>query len=656
MKKIISVLILTLILAISCFVACDNDNKSSGTKVVVDPNHSAIVQETSDYFVCDGESDYVLIYPEDCTDVEKKSATLIADYIEESTGVRLFTKDESYIYLNDNPYAKYIFIGNTIEAQNLGESFSQEELTSQGFKIITDEYDNIYLLGGGDFGTLFSAYEFLKYYIDWDCVAVDEINYIKDTTLFFKRLTVKEVPDFEYRVSGDRQTYDSFVTAQLFRLITAYGNGFMAVNGRLYHTCFEFLPVNEYNNPANPSKYHPDWFSGACTNNETAQTTIQLCYTAHGDSEEYAKMLDTCLNVLKKAVRDNPAIDNIQLSMADNQEWCECEACTSYKNKYGTNSAVVINFCNDLHDLLDQWLEQENINRKINLVFFAYHETTEAPVKDNGDGTYSLIDGFKCNDGVSVFYAPVYAEFTKPFKSEDNYSYYITMKKWSVVSKQLFVWFYSTNYNNYLIPYGNFSSLQTNFESAKEVKVNYMFPEGQHYNSTGHPSGFTYLKEYLESQLMWNVNVDVNVLTDNFFEDYFKDAKEPMRKYYEELRTNFDYMYNVAGASCGIFDDVQDSSFWQEGLLRNWLKYIEEAYTAIEPLKKSNGETYDIVKNRIRIESISVRYLYLSLYGDNNSESDVQMMRELKSDLIDLGFSEAGQGSEVQGVWENWDI
>lgn len=651
MKKSVVVLLGIILLFSVC--ACKKNEPKDDPGTVADPNHSATVEVTNDLFVADGQSSYRIVYPEDASSYEKSAANLIADYIELATGVRLIGCSESVASYGAN--SRYIMVGDTAAAKTLGVDYSADTLTSQGFKIVTEGY-NTFLLGGGDIGTLFAGYEFLKCYIDWDCVAVDEINYLTTSALTFKKLNIVEIPDIEYRVSGDRQTYDSFSVSQLLKLITAYGHGFIAVNGRVYHNCFEYLPANLYNDPSKEETYHPSWYSGPATDNNTAQNSIQLCYSANGDPEEYELMLDTCLETLVSAVKANSDINNIQFSMADNLNWCSCDKCKEYHDKYGTNSAVVIRFCNDLHDKFEEYAAANGMDRKINIVFFAYHETIDAPVSVNADGTYSLIDGLKCKDGVSVFYAPVYADYTKDFVSSTNYNYYETMKKWALVSKDLYLWLYGTNFQNYLIPYGNFDSMQENIRIAKELNVNYLFIEGQHYSSTGHPSGFTYLKEYLQSELMWNVNADVASLTDHFFEDYFKTAAEPMRRYYEELRTNFDYMYRVAGAPCGIFNNVKERSYWQEGMLRGWLNDIDEAYEAIYPLKKTDVEVYDKVKNRIRIESVSVRYLFLSLYGDTTNVQHIEMMRELKADLVDLGFTEAGQGSSVDGVWSGWPL
>ncbi len=648
MKKLFS-LCLASLLAFSTLAACGED-KTKGKAPKTDENHFVTVENTSEMLVVGGESDYQIVIPDEADDYDKNAATEIAKYVEKASGAKLITVKEKDVEYDSE--GKFIMIGDTEAAADLKVTYTVDELTTQGFKIVT-ENNSVFLLAGGGYGKVFAAYEWLEHTIGWDCIAADEIVYTVSADVPFKKITAKEVPDIEYRVSGNRQTYDSSATAQLFRLIGAYADGFMTVNGRLYHNAFSYLPPATYNNKSKKNSYHPLWYS---TENVKDGEQIQLCYTAHGDTEEYELMIETALEVLKDTVKKFPTINNVQFSMEDNINWCTCETCTASREYYGTGAAVVIQFCNDLHTRLHDWFEEEGIERKVNLVFFAYHATTDAPVKTNKDGSYSLIDGLKCNEGVYVFYAPVYANYTQSFESEDNVNYLKTLEKWSMVSDEIYLWLYSTNFQNYLIPYGSFDAMQENVRLAKEVNVKYFFDEGQHYASTPRPTGFTYLKEYLEAKWLWDYTQDQKELTDKFFKYYFRTAEEPMRKYYEELRINFVNMYQNLGAPKGIFHNVLDKAYWKEGTLRQWLGYIDDAYAAIEHFRTEDPALYTKLNERIKIESIGVRYLFLALYGDTNNTNDFSMMQEFKKDLDGWGWGEAGQGSAISGLWVQWGL
>ena len=660
-KKWTAFALATMLLSSFAVTSCggETDNSSSSSKT-----------PKGTYLVDEGETDYEIVLPKKATSREKKAASELNLFLEKATGVRLgIVTDDEIGELNTD--LEYIYIGETEQAtkETVGD-FSEETLTSQGY--IIKQIDNaIFLVGGSDFGTLFSVYEFLGRTIDWDCIAVDEIIYTETDTVKIENIDVVDVPDIEYRVVGNYQAYDNDELANRFRFIRAHSHGFMAVEGRVYHNAFSYLPPATYNNANNPANYHPKWYM---TENVTANQQLQLCYTAHGDAAEYEAMQKAALGVLKKTIKANPEMTSVQFTMEDNLNWCSCSTCAASMAKYGTGSAVVIEFLNDLHDKLNDWLEEEGITRKINLVFFAYHATLDAPVKTGMGGTYTLIDGLKCKDGVYVFYAPIYANFYTSledrtnnfgnYQERSNAKYLADIKKWSVVSDQLYFWYYSTNFKDYFIPYCNFNAMKDNFRIAKENNVKYLFNEGQHYPSTQNPTGFTYLKDYLESKLMWDVEADEAALTDKFFANYFDEAAEPMRKYYDELNAHaastLKHRQKEGAYDLSCFENICATRFWPKDKLKTWLGYIDEAYAAIEDLETADKSRYNTIKKRIMKESIAVRFLYLDLHSSNDADIayvEVQeMKKQFKKDALALKFSEYGQGSPISKLWTKWGV
>ncbi|MBR1867366.1 MAG: DUF4838 domain-containing protein [Clostridia bacterium] len=633
-------------------VETPTDTSQSGDK------NQTSVEDGEGWLVKDAQTEYKIVLPQNPHDNEYNAASELGYFFKAATGANFEVVNENAGVKPSG--GKYLFVGNTDAGKALGVDVSEKTLTSQGFKIVT-EGDDIYLLGGGTFGTVFSAYSLLEKYIDFDVVAADEIVYKESKDLKFLKINATEVPDFEYRVSGNIQTYNDPLIAQRFRYILAYGNGFMTVNGRLYHNAFSYIPPAEYNDPKKED-YHPDWYSG----NGTAISNLQVCYTAHGNKTEYEALLNKCLDVLYETVLRNPNIDNVQFSMEDNTYWCSCETCAAEKAKYGTDSAVVIKFCNDLHAKLAEKLAENGIDRKVNLVFFGYLKTTEPPVVKNSDGGYSPIDdSVRCDDGVYVFLGLVYAKYVYPAGDTQNEYYVDLVKRWKAVSSEIYLWTYGTNYRNYYIPYNTFNSMKETYALYSEYDVRYIFEEGQHYATNQHPTGFTYLKDYLLSKIQWDTTADAKALTDKFFEYYFKDASKAMRKYYDELRVLFEMQEQgllktstgkVASIGGGIFEDVKKAELWPQGMLMDWIGYIDEAYAAIEKYATSDPTTYKKLERRIKTESIAPRYLYLTLYLNDSSAETTEMRKAFMKDMQQLGNTEEGQGFDLSGLWTQWGI
>lgn len=672
MKNKLLVIILALVLCFSAFAGCGGTGSTGGStggsgtgggsqseNTIVhqytNANHDLTIVTTDKYFVENGSSDYKVVVAKDATKFDRTAAGELTSFIKDATGalIDIIEENEQTVITEEG---KYIFIGDTEAAKSLNIDYSYDTIKGDGFKFVT-KHNNIVLVGGGKQGTIFGVYEFLYHYIGWDVIATNEIIYETSTNLKFKTIDGVEIPDFEYRITGTQTAYDDDLKAQRFRQQRAYTYGFMVVRGRLYHNAFNYLDPTIYNDADIPDTYHPDWYA-IPDEQESIGGKNNLCYTAHGSPSEYELMQEKCLEVLVETVLANPDIENVQLSQEDNTGWCSCDTCTASLSTYGTGSAVVIQFCNDLHAKLEAYLEANNIDRKINLVFFAYHATEKAPAVKGADGNFKPIDdSVKCKDGVYVFYCVMYSNIYESLAHESNSNYYENLQAWSSISDKLYYWSYSTNYQNYLIPYACHGSFQENYGLAYKYGVEYIFDEGQHYATTPKPGGFSALKEYMQSKLQWNVNADVPSMIDKFFTHYFGPASQAMRKYFDELLANAHYMTKVLKISGIVYEPVHDAKYWNQGMLKNWLTYIDEAYAAIETLKNTDYELYKRIEERILIESVAPRYLYLSLYleSDKSYEAD-QMRKQFKSDVEFLGITEQGQGSAISGLWAQWGI
>lgn len=54
----------------------------------------------------------------------------------------------------------------------------------------------------------------------------------------------------------------------------------------------------------------------------------------------------------------NKSYDAVMLGMEDNYNTCDCTACRAVKERYGSLSATVILFLDDVADLVEAWMKQ----------------------------------------------------------------------------------------------------------------------------------------------------------------------------------------------------------------------------------------------------------------------------------------------------------
>ena len=131
------------------------------------------------------------------------------------------------------------------------------------------------------------------------------------------------------------------------------------------------------------------------------------------------------------------------------------------------------------------------------------------------------------------YFAPIKENFTIDFATTDSAE---IMRRWSAISDNMFFWGYNSYFNNWMIPYDTFSSIQDLYRFAKQMDVSYIYVQGQQLNPTA-STGFSLLSAYLQSKLGWDVEVDISALTDKFFAAMYGSEAENMQKYFGEWRT-----------------------------------------------------------------------------------------------------------------------
>jgi hypothetical protein len=419
------------------------------------------------------------------------------------------------------------------------------------------------------------------------------------------------------------------------------------VEGVTWHNTFAYLDPSVY------ASSHPAWYSADRT---------QLCFTARGDSEEYEAMLQTMLAKLISVVDASPNVANITITIQDTTTACDCTTCTAERAKYGTDSAAVIQFCNEISDRLEAHFTElakatQSEKREFNILFFAYNKYTAAPVK-KVNGKYEPIDeSVVCREHVGVFIAPITAAYNASFYDDVNTSTAEMIKGWGALSTKLYMWLYETNYSHYLFPLNSYDTMIETYRFCKENNANFMYTEGQW--NQGNVTCFGKLKEYFNSKAMWDVNSDYNEICDDFFANYFREAAEPMRAYFDELQAHLkklerEYPADING---NIYNNIAQTRFWPKRTLDHWLEYLDEAYAAIGGYKSSDPELYETLAKHIKLESIFLRYALISLHSGSYSESTLdEMRRSFRDDCSDLSITMLNETSSLSNVFSGWGI
>lgn len=653
MKKFIRIIALILsTISVFLFVSCDKNNNSASPVVpdvdIVGSKKNAMIASTGNYILKDGVTEYAVVIPEGAGANVSIGAEELNLFFGEATGKTFsVVKDSTVTYSEE---AKYISIGNTTLLNEAGVSI-QKSTDKSECRMVT-KGKSVFLFGTSDLYSLYAVYDFLEYILDFDYIYEDCYNLDKNVTeIELKAYDVVNVPDVEYRSVGYGWIMDDTLMKNRMRVQYWYSN-MVAVNGLQVHNAVNYA---KYNNQHIGHEGY--WFT---------DSGAQVCLTAHGNEEEYEALQNACLTALKAALKSDKDSTIVTFTQMDLEPQCNCdEGCKKVIEKYGELSAVQLLFVNDLKGRVDEWFESEDgkpYARDLEMIFFSYHDTCTAPGSYNEQtGEYTANNGIQCADGVSVWYAPIHGDFNVSLYNDKNAEVLSTIKKWQAVDDEnMFLYFYSAPYNDYLVWYNDFDSMVDIYKIAKEINAKYVFSLAQFNTSDCYAWGV--LKSYLSCKLAWDSSADIQTLTDKFFENYFGPVSKEMKEYYLMQRAYLRYLSENTNYSCSRSasnPEIGKAEYWTKPVLSKWLSDINKVIDGLVELKRENFELYNKYYLRIANERVSVLYLLVDLYSDSISADKLMDYKmQFKADTEALGMDVTGEagGCKISTILSEWGM
>lgn len=610
------------------------DNKTEQT--LVTDNHLytkglhkiSVTANANRKFIADGKTDYTIVYADG--EHGKRAAEFLVKQAFAASGA----------YINAVPASEYdkayesgdklIVIGVESLFNAAGLTMPADDIGITGYYLKTK--DNSAFIGvkhamGCQAGTL----AFLRYTFGYEMYSDDAVTFEnKGETI--PDMEIVEKPDFTFHRDGNG--------LGTYHPDAMYGLGFQSANWifasvgeNMWHNTFDYLPKKTY------QQKHPKWYS---------DNGAQLCYTAHGDETEYAEMVDTVTAVAIDTLNKYPERNTITFTIQDGMSGCECAACHAMVTTYGAESAAAVKMTNAVADKVKKHFDDEakannTASREFTILIFAYNYMEQAPVK-TVDGKFAAVDdSVKLHDNVGVYIAPLNGtdvDYSRSFYDENNADTRTLIDGWSALTDNIYLWLYETNFAHLAYPFNSWDSLIETYRYAAEINAVHVNNLGVFYGQAN-PTGFTRLKDYIDAKAMYDVNVNYVELVDKFFDGYFAEAAEPMRKYFDELNVwmrelQETYPDDVKGY---CYEQINKEQYWSKRTLECWLGYIDEAYKSIEKYKGAEQSKYEALYKHILAESIFPRFALLELYSGNYDETALYSTRvAFKDDVESLGL------------------
>ncbi len=474
-----------LTMALGAFAGC----------VPKDPNEGKLV------LAKDSEALYTIVIASDANDVIRRAAAQLQTYLEKITGAGF------RVVTDDAEETETEFCVGKTNRESDGD-FDRVMLGEEGF-IIRNTDQKLFLVGGGDRGTLYAVYTFLEEYLG--------VRYYTETV---EKIPVAEtlvIEPFEkdnYQKPRMEQRRESLHPSN-----SAYWNEKQKLN---VVTDSQKLPIAGGITYSGPWYVHT--FGTLLGWNPSRSYRNQPCLNDIG-------LYEIMLHNAKRYLAKNPDADVISISQNDStlaeSGECQCSACTAAREQYGS-SGVVLNYVNRLATAL------KSSYPNIRVETLAYYYTQEPP-KGGVKAADNVIVRF-CNAGGCIRHSlnEESLESDQFYEANTALSYQYLLG-WKECAKNLYIWDYGSNFGCTGAIMPSIDRIYDNITLSYDAGANGFFMQGM--QDAGE---FTELRAYLTAKLLWNPKMtkdEFDAHMTDFLEGYYGvDAAPFIRAYLEDAK------------------------------------------------------------------------------------------------------------------------
>ncbi len=579
------------------------------------------VELTPKNLVENGGTEYAIVLPTNADATLTLAKEELVKLFAEATGATLtVANDGAY-----DTYGTYISIGNTQAFAKSGVEMG--EMNSQGYHL--ERVDNmIYINGESSLGCLYGVYGLLNELFGFEQFSEDTYALNKLSTVECLELKKTESPDIEMRMPSNgalinNETYANRMGMamnenELFFQVGDYvnnANESANTGWRVWHNALEILPYSYWTGQGKTN-----WFS----DNKVNGSVNQLCYTAHGNTDDYNAMVAQIVNVMSitltsSQITSRPDAIYLTLTSEDGSGVCTCSACTAAKAQYGSDAGAVIKLCNDVRAGIEVWMNENPTYKRDNLklLFYAYNDYIDAPTAGTIEMREDVGVVYAISDYVNYYFDinDQDDETDKPFVAQFDAWAELTAASGS----DLCVWTYTKNFSMYMLRadvYGVDEFFNENaYQYFANAGVDLWFNQGAT-NGTTTLSAFEKLNGYIDAQMMWDSTQSVATLTDKWFAAMYGAGAEFMRDLYEDqnLKGRDVYGTEKLGIPSVAMDKSDAKDVLTSSVFNTWFGYIDSAKSAVNAdTSLTDAEKAKMIAH-INEEWISVKFLYIYLY------------------------------------------
>lgn len=596
--------------------------------------NTVVIEAAENNIITNSASSYKILVSEDADQTVLNAASDLQLFLEEATGISFPVVADGEDFSADG---RYFSIGNTKVAKEQGVMPTYAEVKSNGYVIKTVN-GSIIMNGATSKGISNAVYGYLAQ--DFGFEYYFPGVYDLDTGVTKKALTdfnVTFVPDID--VMTEASSGALFATEQDRARFGVTAVSDWSLNGEMWNTFHNTLKIAPY---STYGAEHVSWYSNDLS---------QLCLTAHGNVVEYNLLVELFADTVIAGMVGNAKTEFV-ISTADNYKYCSCSACAEKIQNYGEYSGVLLSFCNDVAEAVNEYLatpEGSEYDRDFTIYMLAYQETLAVPT------------GIEVGDNVGVYIAPldIYYSVGLDVETDDkdrNRTSFDAIEGWRALTDKLAMWIYDVNFKNYFYYYDSLETKQDLYKYMAELGVSMVNDLSQSQNTVS-GTAWANVKNYLSIKLHSDTNADVDTLITNFFNACYGNASEEMLAIFNSYRTHADQIKALAGTSAmnkvgHIYGGVWESEYWTKSDVEGWYSAFNSALNLVE-----EGSTeYKLIAS----ETIAPLYMMISLYGEEYDEATLLAYKNTFKALCDASgvekYLDSSIDGAISGIYDSWGI
>lgn len=295
--------------------------------------------------------------------------------------------------------------------------------------------------------------------------------------------------------------------SQAWALNASFG-GSSFYSGGFVHTSFELVPPCTNYDPSRPcfsndtaalNRTHPEWFGGWL--GPLHPDSGQLCWMNE-------TMQDYLIMSVRKLLESHPDADTISISQQDHNGYCTRPADQAVIDEEGSPMAPLLRALNVVGANISADYPHVNIST------LSYHYTRPLPKTT------------RPRPNVVIRLCNINADFGAPLDAPANADFLTDFRAWrnATADGQLHIWTYAANFENFVVPFPDWSVIGPNMAFFAAHGVSSVFIEA----TQSYPiAGMDELRTWVAASLLWDGSRDPAALVDEFLVGYYGAAAAP---------------------------------------------------------------------------------------------------------------------------------